>query len=185
MDDREIVALFWARDEAALKASAEKYGRLLYKLSLGILRAKEDCDEVLNDAYLAAWNAIPPERPAHLGAYLCKIVRNLSIKKYRYNHAAKRSGEYDACIDELSELLPAAETVETAFDAAETGAMISAFLRQQDARTRWIFIRRFYFMDSPEAIAAAGGLKLNTVRSTLYRTKKKLIDYLSQRGVRP
>lgn len=185
MEDTEIVALFWARDEAALKACAEKYGKLLYKLSLGILCAKEDCEEVLDDAYLAAWNAIPPERPQHLGAYLCRIVRNLSVKKYRYNHAAKRSGAYAACVDELAELLPAAGSVEDSFDAAETGALISAFLREQDENTRALFVRRYFFLDTPAEIAARYGMKNNTVKSILYRTRKRLADYLKEKGVQP
>ena len=185
MEDTEIVALFWARDEAALDACAEKYGKLLYKLSLGVLCAKEDCEEVLDDAYLAAWNAIPPARPQHLGAYLCKIVRNLSVKKYRYNHAAKRSTVYAACIDELAELLPAPENVETAFDAAETGALISAFLRAQDPNTRALFVRRYFFLDTPAEIAARYGMKQNTVKSILYRTRKKLAEYLQKEGVQP
>lgn len=184
MEDSEIVALFWARDEAALTASAEKYGKLLYRLSLGILCAKEDCEEVVNDAYLAAWNAIPPCRPDHLGAYLSRIVRNLSIKKFRYNTAAKRKSEYSVCLEELSEFLPASGGTEADFDAAETGRLISDFLRTLPPEHRRIFVRRFYFFDTPEAIAAAYGINLNTVKSVLYRTKQKLAAYLAEEGVR-
>lgn len=183
MEDSEIVALYFARDERALRASGEKYGKLLLQLSLGILREKEDCEEVLNDAYLAAWNAIPPAKPEHLGAYLCKIVRNLSVKKYRYNHAKKRSGEYDLCIEELAEFLPAAGTVEGAAEASETAACISVFLRTLEHTPRVLFIRRFFFLEPPETIASRFGMNVNTVKSTLYRTKKKLAAYLQQEGV--
>ena len=183
MEDREIIALYFARDEQALCESEAKYGKLLYKLSFGILCAKEDCEEVVNDTLLAAWNAIPPTKPAHLGAYLSRIARNLSIKKFRYNSAAKRKSEYTACLEELGEFLPAPNGVEADFDAAETGRLISAFLRTQPAQTRRVFILRYYYFTSPEQIAEDCGMNLNTVKSTLYRTKKKLEAYLAGEGV--
>lgn len=184
MEDREIVALYWARDEEALRESEAKYGRLLYKLSLGILCAKEDCEEVVDDALLAAWNAIPPARPENLGAYLSRIVRNLSIKKFRYNNASKRKSEYAACLEELSEFLPSQSDTEGDFDAAETGRLISDFLRTLPPEHRRIFVRRFYYFESPEVIAGTDGINLNTVKSVLYRTKQKLAAYLAGEGVR-
>ena len=183
MEDRDIVALFWARDEAALRESEAKYGKLLYKLSLGILCAKEDCEEVVNDSLLAAWNAIPPNKPEYLGAFLSRIVRNLSAKKYRYNNAVKRRGEYGVCLEELAEFLPASDSAEKDFDAEETGRLISAFLHTLPPAHRRVFVRRFYFFDSAEEIAALYGMNPNTVKSILYRTKQKLAAYLAGEGV--
>ena len=179
-EDREIVALFWARDEAALRACETKYGLLLKRLALGILRSKEDCEEIENDALLAAWNAIPPERPADLAAYLCKIVRNLALNRLRRDRAAKRGGGAVQAGETALELVPAPDSVERTAEARETAAKISAFLRAQPAETRQIFIRRYWFFDTPEEIAARRGMKPNTVKSILYRTKRKLFAYLKE-----
>ena len=183
MEDREIVDLYWARDERALKETGKKYGRLLRKLSLGILCSDEDCEEVLNDAYLAAWNSIPENRPDNLCAYLCRITRNLSLNRRRFNTADKRRSEYDLCLEELQDFLRTPDSVETSFDAADTGRLISAFLAAQDPQTRGIFLRRFWFFDPPSAIAKRYGMKINTVKSILYRTKLRLSEYLKSEGV--
>ena len=180
VDDREIVDLFLARDETALRACEAKYGLLLKRLALGILRSREDSDEIANDALLAAWNAIPPEEPADLAAYLCRIARNLALNRLRRDRAAKRGGGALPADEALLERLPAPDSVEQAAEARETAARISAFLRAQPPETRQIFIRRYWFFDSPEEIAARRGMKPNTVKSILYRTKQKLFAYLKE-----
>lgn len=182
MEDRDIVNLFWARDEAALKESEIKYGKLLRKLSLGVLRSEEDSEEILNDTYLAAWNSIPDNRPNNLGAYLCRIARNLSLNKRRWRGAEKRNAEYDVCLEELSEFLPGTAGVEEEFDARETGRLISSFLYTQDPKHRMVFLRRYWYFDTPEEIAERCGMKVNTVKSMLYRTKCRLFAYLKEKG---
>ena len=182
MEDREIVDLYWARNETALTETGTKYGLLLRKLALGILCSEQDCEEVLNDTYLAAWNSMPDNRPHNLGAYLCRIVRNLALNKRRWRTAEKRNAEYDVCLDELTAFFPSSSSVEDDFDARETARMISSFLYTQDATNRQIFLRRYWFFDTPEEIAEMFGMKPNTVKSILYRTKTKLLRYLREEG---
>ena len=183
MEDRDIVALYWDRDEAAIRETQNKYGRLLQKLALGILRFHEDGEEVVNDACLAAWNAIPPERPQSLGAYLCKITRNLALNRVRRDRTVKRGGNYEICSEELLEFLPAETDVEASFDAKETGALISAFLRSQKPEDRRLFLLRYWYFSSPEEIAAKCGMNVNTVKSRLYRTRQRLFAFLKEEGV--
>ena len=183
MEDREIVAFFIARNEAALTETEKKYGRLLKQLALGVLRSEEDAEEVVNDAYLSAWNAVPAERPLYLGAYLCRVVRNAALSRLRWKNAAKRGSECEVCIDELTELLPANETVEQRFDADETARLIDRFLYGKKKRVRQIFLRRYWFFDTPEEIAERYGMKPNTVKSILYRTRLQLFEYLKEEGV--
>ena len=71
------------------------------KLSYHILNDWEDVEECVNDAYLGAWNGIPPARPKPLRAYLCKIVRNLSLKRYHREGAVKRGSSYEAALSEM------------------------------------------------------------------------------------
>ena len=106
MDDEKIVQLYWDRDERAFSATAEKYGSYCAQIARNILGDREDADECVNDAYMSAWGSMPPHRPGVLSAFLGKIVRNLSLNRYRRNTAAKRGGgEAPAVLEEIGELV--------------------------------------------------------------------------------
>ena len=106
IDDRKIIALFFERNEQAIKELSEKYGAVFTKVAYNILNNRQDAEECINEAYLAAWNTIPPHNPNPLLSYVCRIVRNLAIKKYHANTAAKRNSIYDAELDELENCFP-------------------------------------------------------------------------------
>lgn len=93
MDDKQIVDLFFNRDERAIKETDKKYGKLCLRIADNILSNREDAEECVNDAYLAAWKKIPPECPGNLSAFISKIVRNLSLKRLEFLNAKKRSAE--------------------------------------------------------------------------------------------
>ena len=103
MDDEKIIELFFVRSEQAIKELDRKYGRKCHAVSYNILNNHQDAEECVNDAYLGAWNAIPPAKPDPLLAFVCKIVRNVSLKRYERNTAAKRNSRYDVSIEELGD----------------------------------------------------------------------------------
>ena len=70
MEDAQIVALYWDRDEAALAESERKYGGYCRAIALGILESREDAAECVNDTWLRAWEAMPPRRPARLDTFM-------------------------------------------------------------------------------------------------------------------
>lgn len=82
----------------------------------------------MNDAYLGAWNTIPPARPSPLRAYVCKIVRNLSLKLYYKNEALKRNSAHDAALQELEPYLSAPDLVEKEIEGRELSREIERFL---------------------------------------------------------
>ena len=92
MNDQEIIALYWAKEELAISATAEKYGGYCHTIAYNILYDRFEAEECVNDTYLGAWNSIPPQRPNRLAAFLGKITRNLALNRYKRNHAAKRGG---------------------------------------------------------------------------------------------
>ena len=148
IEDEKIVELFFRRSELAIRELDNKYGKVCHKLSYNIVNNRQDAEECVNDAYLGAWNAIPPEKPDPLLTYLCKIVRNISLKMYYRKKAAKRSSTYTIAMEEIEACIAAPSTVETEFEARELARVIESFLDTLTAENRVIFMRRYWFSDS-------------------------------------
>ncbi|MBR6977217.1 MAG: sigma-70 family RNA polymerase sigma factor, partial [Lachnospiraceae bacterium] len=117
MEDREIIELFYERKEQAIVELSKKYGALCLRTASHILNNREDAEECVNDAYLAVWNKIPPERPDPLLSYLIRIVRNIAIKKYYWSTAEKRNKSYDIALSEIEESFPSHDSVEEEVEA--------------------------------------------------------------------
>lgn len=183
MEDARIIALFFARDQQAIAELDSKYGGVCRKLSQQILRDPLDAEECVNDAYLGAWNAIPPARPDPLRAFLCKLVRNLSIKRYHANTALKRNSLYDVALSEVERDVIAAESAEDEADVRALTQSIEAFLDTLSAENRVIFLRRYWFADSYEDIARRVGLTEKNVSVRLTRLRRQLREQLAREGV--
>ena len=184
MEDAAIVALYWARDEQALAETAAKFGTYCRKIADNILHSAHDAEECENDTWLAAWNSMPTNRPARLAPYLGRITRNLALDRFDRAAAQKRgSGQTCAPLDELAECVAAPGSVEDSFDAAETGRLISAFLRRQSPESRIIFLRRYWYGEDIAAIARGLGCGESRVKSALFRTRKALRGFLEKEGI--
>lgn len=183
MDDIKIIDLFFARSELAIEALDGKYGATCHNLSRSILKDQQDAEECVNDAYLGVWNAIPPHRPNPLVAFVCKIVRNISIMRYRANTALKRNSNYDSTMEELEDCLASSALVEDSLEEKELIAIIEDFLRDLSQENRVIFLRRYWFSDSYAEIAARTGLTEKNVSVRLSRIRKQLQTHLAERGV--
>lgn len=183
MEDARIISLFFARDQQAIAELDSKYGGVCRKLSRQILRDPLDAEECVNDAYLGAWNAIPPARPDPLQAFLCKLVRNLSIKRYHANTALKRNSLYDVALSEVERDVMAAESAEDEADVRALTQSIEAFLDTLSAENRVIFLRRYWFADSYEDIARRVGLTEKNVSVRLTRLRRQLREQLAREGV--
>lgn len=182
MEDRKIIALFYARSEQAVKELADKYGFVCLKLAVNILNNRQDAEECVNDAYLGAWNTIPPQEPDPLLAYICRIVRNLSIMRYHANTAKKRNSFYDAALDELAECIPSTISVEDEVSANELSRLLDVFLDTLDYKNRVMFVRRYWYADAVPEIAQRFGISCNHVSVRLSRTRVKLRKFLKKEG---
>ena len=182
MEDNKIISLFFARSEQAIHELDLKYGRLCHKLSYNILNNILDAEECVNDAYLGVWNAIPPHKPNILSAFLCRIVRNLSITRYRSNTAIKRNSTYDVALSELENCL-SSQSVEEVLDAKDLTRLIQNFLDTLSAENRVIFVRRYWFSDTHQQISEKVGISQKNVSVRLTRIRKQLREYLQQEGV--
>ena len=183
MEDDSIIELFFQRSEEAIPCLAEKYEKLLCHVSSNILNNAEDVKECVNDTYLGVWNTIPPQRPNPFTAFLCKIIRNISLKKYRNLTAKKRNRNLELSIEEFAECIPSS-SVEEIWSARELGNLINAFLGKLKEQERTLFMRRYWFSDSIQEIAELTGLKENNVSVKLLRIRKDLKRYLQKEGFR-
>lgn len=183
MDDERIIELFFARSEKAIAELDAKYGKLFHKLSHNILNNRQDAEECVNDAYLGAWNTIPPAKPNPLQAYICKIVRNISLKRHYREKAAKRNSTYDVAIQELEAYLSAPNRVEAEMETKELVQIIESFLDTLPEENFVIFMRRYWFADTYGEIAKRVGISEKNVSVRLTRIRKQMREYLTERGV--
>lgn len=182
MEDSKIIALFFARSEQAISELSGKYGKLCFRIASNILGNEEDAEECVNDAYLGAWNTIPPQKPNPLQTYICKIVRNVATSKYHSNTALKRNSHYDLALEELEFCLVSPETVESRLRAKELSHLLDRFLASLDQRSRVMFVRRYWYSDSVSDIASAFRMRPNSVSVQLSRIRNKLRKFLVQEG---
>ncbi len=181
MDDRSIIELFFARDERAINETEAKYGKLCQSVARNVLGNAQDAEECVNDTYAGLWNAIPPARPDSLGAFACRIVRNLSLKRLAGLTRIKRNRDLTVSFAELEDILPDESYVGR--QEGEVVELINQFLKEQSAEVRNVFIRKYYFFDSVNTIAKQFGFSQSKVKSMLYHTRNKLKEYLKGEGI--
>lgn len=182
MEDREIVALNHARSESAIAETAKKYGAFCLRVALNLLGIREDADECVNDTYLAAWTRMPPELPASLRAFLCRITRNLSISRYRQNRAQKRYAGMDALLSELDDCVPSPVTVEQTLDSMELTRQIETWLGTLPERERRLFIRRYWYGDALGELAVQEGARPAQLAQLMLRLRRSLREHLEAEG---
>ncbi len=183
MEDKQIVELYWARSEQAIAETDAKYGGYCYSIAYNVLANREDAEESVSDTYMAAWNALPPQRPAVLATFLGKITRNLSISRWRARSANKRGGgELVIALDELGECVASTQETEAELIAKEAVAVFNSFLRELPKEERIIFLRRYWCLDSVSMIADSFGFSQSKVKSMLHRTRKKLRERFEKEG---
>ncbi len=182
-DDR-IIDLYWERDEDAIKATDEKYGKYLYVISYNILKDRLDSEECMNDTYLATWDRIPPARPSLLQRFLSKIIRNISVNKYKHSHAQKRiPSELTVSLEELAECIEgiAPESEEEA--VTKVSEVINAYLFSLPQRNRFIFVCRYYYADPVSTIAKMLDISDKTVYRELSGMREGLRKALEKEGI--
>lgn len=182
MDDQQIIDLYFDRNEQAITETDVKYGKLCHSIAYNILSNREDSEECVNDTYIGVWNAIPPTRPNNFMAFVCRIARNLSLKRLEFLKREKRSADVILSLDELSAVLPD-ERYAPDVSNEDVGRLISQFLRTQKEDVRNVFIRKYYFFDSVKEIAERYSFTESKVKNMLFYTRNKLKDYLIKEGV--
>jgi len=183
LEDSKIIELFFERSEQAIGSINSKYGTVIRKVSSNILKNVQDVEECVNDTYLQIWNIIPPQKPQKLGAFVCRIARNISLNRYYFNSADKRNNHYDIVLDELTGIIPDSTTVEAEYEAKELAAYINSFLGTLTLKDRCLFMQRYWFGCRISQIAESMDMTSHAVSVRLFRIRKKLEKYLKKEGI--
>ena len=179
MEDHQIVDLYWSRSENAISETDRKYGRMLNSISFSLLSSPLDAEECLNDTYVAAWNSMPNDRPSFLGAYLSKIIRRISVSRFRSMHAEKRGGACEL-VEELSECIPDESDVVLDYENGRLANALNRFLASLDERKRAVFVRRYFYSQSIDQIAFEMRIKSGSIKSILSRSRDSLKKMLEE-----
>lgn len=183
MQDNEIVGLYLKRDEKAIAHTQKKYSRYLGKIAYNILRDAEDCNECVNEAYLAAWNSIPPQEPEVLRTYLVMLVRRICVKRAEKKYCRKRLGSaYAVSLSELEECISDNDRVDENMELSQLVEAINVYLRGISEEARSLFVGRYYYLDSLKKAAAYCGMSEAKAKSMLYRTRRGLREHLIKEG---
>ncbi len=183
MDDEKIIQLFFSRDEEAIVQTDIVYGKRLKNFAYNILCNTEDAEECVNDTYLRLWNAIPPQKPNKYFAFILRICRNLALDKLVWYGAKKRNHPVSDIGEELWESIPD-ERSGINVDSMIIPQVINKFLDGETEENRFIFVRRYFYLDSIEKISSYTSLRASTVKTRLYRMREKLKTQLQKEGIK-
>lgn len=179
MDDREIIELYFARNERAIEETRTSYGRLIYSVAMSILRSKPDSEECENDTYLRTWESIPPTRPNYFSAYLSKIARNLAINTLR--DRGRHNPPTEWIFDEIVEAIP--DTQGDPTDDIELRDALDGFISNLPKTKRQIFVKRYFYMKTNREISKELGIPMSSVKVILWRMRRELREYLESREI--
>lgn len=183
MEDKDIVDLYFARNESALEETSNKYGNMLTLISKNILKDVHEAGECFNDTLLAAWNCIPPEKPDNLFAYLAKMVRYISFGRLDYHNAQKRSANLVELSEEIENHVLQHVNDEIQLEGKEISRAVSVFLKSIKYEHRIVFVRRYWYGDTIAVIAKMMNMSEGKIKSILFRTRSKLREYLEKEEI--
>ncbi len=183
MEDKQIIEQLWERNENALSAVSQKYGRYCKVIAANIVGSATDAEECVNDVLLAVWNSIPPNKPDDLRAYVGKIARTNAADILKRETAQKRGGkDMKMIFDELSEL-SSDYSVEAVAEQHEILAEINTYLRSLNERRQKVLVLRYWYCCDVSEISAVTGFSEANVYNILKRERKRLLEYLKKRGM--
>ena len=183
ISDEKIIELYWSRNEKAIEETDLKYKKYLFSIAYNIVHDQLDCEECLNDTYLGTWNAIPPQKPRVLKAFLTVIMRRIAINRYHSNLRKNVvPSELTVSLSEIEDFVSGNDDVSDEFDAERLGRVISDFVRSLSERKQFIFMSRFYVADSIDTIARDLSLSRSMVNKELATIKSALKEKLESEG---
>ena len=179
MDDKVLIQMFLERNPEAIKITETEYGAGLYRFALRIVNVEEDAKECVNDCLLKVWETIPPNEPDSFKAYLYSICRNIALNRVDWNNAKKRKAQIVELTSEMEMCIPAeSEDVQE----NELTEIINEFVKHLSEKNQYIFVRRYWYVDSVKEIAMKTGSSETMIKVSLHRIRKQLKEELKRKG---
>ena len=182
MEDEEIVELLYVHDDKGLVETKSKYNDLLNSLSFRIVRNREDTDQCVNDTYMKVWDTIPPYKPNYFKSFICKIVRQISIDKYRYNHRKERDNSEIVYLSDMDYEVKDKKNIEDELSERLLVGELNKFIDNLDVENRVLFVRKYFFFEDSKSLSKRYGISENNINVKMLRVRNKLRDYLESEG---
>ena len=184
VSDEQIIDMYWQRNQDAITETDNKYGNLLQSIAYNILRDTLDCEECRNDTYLRMWNLIPDARPLPFVAFVVRIMRGISIDRYREKSSKKRiPSQLTVSMEELMNAISDERSVDEIYEAREIGKIISEYVENLNDRQQYIFFDRYYMAEPVEKTASDLSISVQTTYREIKKIKQGLRKYLEEKGV--
>ena len=183
VDDKQIIELYFERNEQAIKETETKYGAFCHRIAMNILGIHEDAEECVNDTYYSVWKQIPPTVPEVFKVYLGRITRNLSISRFRAMRAKKRYSSMEIMLSELNDCVPSSSNVEQTIEVMQLSDYISEWIDSLPEEDCALFVRRYWFGDEVQELAKKCGITAAKMAQRMLRLRKSLKAALEQKGV--
>jgi len=181
-ENKQLAALVRAAQGGDQSAFARLYRETrdrAYFVALSITKNEDDALDILQDAYLKAWQRLPSlEDPEQFSAWFRAITGN-TAKDYLRKHSpllftplnGEESGPLDWLEEQREEYLPA-----RSMDTAETRRLILGIVQKLPEDQR-LCVLMHYYEDLPVAeIAAALELPQGTVKSRLWYARQSISE---------
>lgn len=174
----KLVEKLKKHDEKALQQIIDRNSRLvatvIYNTAKGSL-TKEDIEEVTADVFVILWNNVQKVQEGKLKGYLCTIAKTRTLNKIKslQNKTVFNIDDY-APEDDFS---IADET-----EKKDIHRELKTIISEIPLPDREILIRHYYYNQTVTQISAEMNIKLETVKSKLQRTRKKIKEKLIERS---
>lgn len=167
-DDRELTLAARDGDRAAFGVLVRRYQRSIHGIGLRFLRSEADADDLVQETFLRAWNAIDrfdPDRP--LLPWLRRIATNWALNRI---DSSRRRGE-----EELTDVVPSsAPSAEDELERTRLNERVRSALQQLPEDQRMILVLRAVDGLSYREIADTLDVPIGTVMSRLARARESM-----------
>jgi RNA polymerase sigma factor (sigma-70 family) len=185
-DDATLVRRIVAEDEAAFELLMRHHNKRLYRVARAILKDDADAQDVLQEAYLAAFRHMTDFRAdAKLSTWLTRIVINQALARRRRRRRDSSVVPFSDTLrgerstDAVSAFGDSAESPETATTRADVRRLLESKIDALPVAFRTVFILREVEELSVDETAACLSIPEATVRSRLFRARGLLRESLA------
>ena len=186
LSEAALVAAARLHEEAAVRELIRRLNGRLFRIARGLMSTDAEAEEVVQDAYLAAFTHLDGFRnAARFSTWITRITLNCAAMRLRKQHAQE---EYDTVEEPAlrsGEVVPfpglETEPTEAALGRMQTRALIEAAVSELPSDLRLVFLMHDASGLSLHDIARDLSLPLGTVKTRLMRARHRLRRIITDR----